>query len=808
MSNNNETDEILRRIAEAASNAARELDPLAEAARAATAESDRNVKAIAAFGRGVGVAASVTTQFGKAMVSAQEGTGKYAGAIQAAGTAANTLASNFGVIGKSIGFVVDIFAKLAGGALKQNDALIKTYRSLSQVGDLGRSVTEIKNSMLEAGFDIDEASDVYVNALTKAAPGLATFAGTVSDGVTALHANFDAVKLSEKQFQRLGMSQEELFDRTATFMGLLGASGGASKKSANELSKATSQYLENLVAISELTGQSRDAQEAKMQRDANDLRYQMYLSKLEKTDMDKAIKTRAIMNSLPETLREGAKSVIINNGRVVDKFGVQVLGSLGRKGINAITEAIDDESKDIHVPLAKMMNVHGDVLDKGFSRMEPVINTANDSLTELGFVADVWHYKTQAQNITEEKARILAEKARSDALNKEIDANTERVQKERKLRTAFQEFEFQMSKFLLPTLSSFQDGLMALGKSMAEFAYTFSGGTIDVRSAFKTFANMEDVSKTLSEELARLAILEKEELETKKELESLEEKRKDLISRRVKAGINGKIASAYTEFDDQISAKKGKLSNINSQQGTSRSLVNRARTAGNSMASQQVAGNYALPENFQQREFSAKQLDDIIKFTGGTGDMAHFKKMDSAAANSFIDMATEYYKLYGEKLQVNSSFRSFEEQENVDSGGNPKARAGKSLHNIGKALDLNSNQVQSLIASGLLTKYNFRPLQNDPPHIQYAAQPQAKNGGIFSGPIKGYNVTLHGDEMVTPVNKGVTKQPLSSASASFADNRAMMELFTAIYDKMDSLVDLARINNGTQDEILTYTKQH
>lgn len=798
MATNFDPDEFMQRLAEAAARIEKEADPLVQAEKKMAEEAEKNAKALGTFGKSLGSAAG---QFGKAMTSASEGAGKYAGSMEAAGSAAKVFTAGMGPLAKTVGVVVDLFAKLAGGVLRQNEALVKSYRSLSQVGDIGKSFQNIMDDMHDAGFSVNESAEAYTNAINKAAPGLAVFAGTVSDGVTALHDNYNVLKLSEKQMQRYGMSQEEMFGRTATFMGILAASGSQEKRSSAELGALTKTYLTNLAELSMLTGESRDALEQKMQKDATDLRYQMMLSE---QSGDTQLRMNAVMMDLPETLREGAKSIMVNQGRVVDEQGAAFFQALGHKGIAAMTNAVNDKTTDISVAVGRMQKTHADILESQFKNFRQVINTSNDSMKDMGLAYDVYAYKTRASAFDEEKHRERLEKLRKDGANNDMDENTARLLKERKLRNSFEQFEFQMSKFILPMLDSFMTAMEALGEAMADFAFWFSSGKIDVRDAFKTFKSMADVGNTLVKEQEkqvklneRLASLNKTNAENEKFI-SEQEALKNAGKKYNESGLE-KGYQYRAEHKSAIGEVEGQISQSNK-------MMTKARNSGNQMAGEKVTGDYKLPENYQQREFTAKQLADIIKFTGNTGDEAHFRKMDSAAANAFIDMATEYYNLYGEKLQVNSSHRSPSEQENVDSGGNPKAAAGKSLHQVGRALDLNSNQVQSLVASGLLSKYGFSPLRNDPPHIQYA-QPKAKNGGIFSGPVQGYNVELHGDEMVTPVNKGVTKQPLS-AQSNLSSSESMATYFMAMVEKLENLIELQERNNRTGEEHLQYAKSN
>jgi hypothetical protein len=147
--------------------------------------------------------------------------------------------------------------------------------------------------------------------------------------------------------------------------------------------------------------------------------------------------------------------------------------------------------------------------------------------------------------------------------------------------------------------------------------------------------------------------------------------------------------------------------------------------------------------------------DDIAKnmivFRGQTGTRAHFDKLDPAVKNAFLQMARDYNQLSGgDKLQINSAFRSPEEQAAVDPGTNPKAAPGMSLHNVGRAVDIQSEQRAKLEEYGLLSKYGFKTLPNDPPHIFM------QTGGIATGPKGGYAATLHGTEAVVPLPDGKT----------------------------------------------------
>lgn len=189
----------------------------------------------------------------------------------------------------------------------------------------------------------------------------------------------------------------------------------------------------------------------------------------------------------------------------------------------------------------------------------------------------------------------------------------------------------------------------------------------------------------------------------------------------------------------------------------------------------------------------------LINFSGGTGDLSHFKQLNPTVYNSFLAMADEYFKNSGKKLQVNSAFRSIDEQKNVDSGTNPKAAPGKSLHNVGKALDINSSQVAELTAKGLLSKFGFGTLPGDPPHIQ---MPQAATGGILSGPQSGYQAMLHGTEAVVPMNN---KQAITVQQPANSGMSEQIKVISMKINTLDSLISGMQKNTDLANKILQRT---
>lgn len=191
--------------------------------------------------------------------------------------------------------------------------------------------------------------------------------------------------------------------------------------------------------------------------------------------------------------------------------------------------------------------------------------------------------------------------------------------------------------------------------------------------------------------------------------------------------------------------------------------------------------------------------DDIMKnmvvFGGGrTGTREHFDKLEPAVKNAFLQMARDYSNLTGDKLQINSAFRSPEEQAAIDPGANPKAAPGMSLHNVGRALDIQSTQRAKLEEYGLLAKYGFKTLPNDPPHIFM------QTGGVATGPRSGYAAMLHGTEAVVPLPDGKTiPVEMPNLDRNMQEQVSMMG---AQLVALEELVRYMRDNNSISAKIL------
>jgi hypothetical protein len=189
--------------------------------------------------------------------------------------------------------------------------------------------------------------------------------------------------------------------------------------------------------------------------------------------------------------------------------------------------------------------------------------------------------------------------------------------------------------------------------------------------------------------------------------------------------------------------------------------------------------------------------EDFITFTGGTGSRSHFDKLQPEVRDAFLQMARTYYFTQGKKLQINSSFRSMEEQAALKEKGVSHliAAPGNSLHQQGRAIDIQSSEREWLERNGFLAQYGFKSLgDKDPMHIFM------REGGVAVGPKSGYQATLHGTEAVVPLSGGRSIPVEMSGFQSTLQNQ--IDVMHVQISKLDELIAITKSNNSINKDML------
>ena len=140
-------------------------------------------------------------------------------------------------------------------------------------------------------------------------------------------------------------------------------------------------------------------------------------------------------------------------------------------------------------------------------------------------------------------------------------------------------------------------------------------------------------------------------------------------------------------------------------------------------------GASATPQQFAQQAGATlapkkghdPQADAIIQASANIGKGINVTGLNGAFKSQFAHAIQEYMQRTKRKVQINSAYRSIEEQAYLYRT-KPKgyaAKPGSSLHNFGFAVDINSSDANAMDSMGLLAKYGLeRPLPHEKWHIQ------------------------------------------------------------------------------------------
>ena len=137
-----------------------------------------------------------------------------------------------------------------------------------------------------------------------------------------------------------------------------------------------------------------------------------------------------------------------------------------------------------------------------------------------------------------------------------------------------------------------------------------------------------------------------------------------------------------------------------------------------------LAGRYPAAADKQTTatpEENAALEADITKYVNLKDSSIDLAGMDPAVKKRLAAVAYDYFNTTGKKIQINSAFRDPKEQAELFAKyGSPRAaRPGKSKHEVGLAVDMNSADANQATSLGLFDKYGFqRPIASEPWHVE------------------------------------------------------------------------------------------
>ena len=179
---------------------------------------------------------------------------------------------------------------------------------------------------------------------------------------------------------------------------------------------------------------------------------------------------------------------------------------------------------------------------------------------------------------------------------------------------------------------------------------------------------------------------------------------------------------------DYVPGVKGKIDDLEKMKSAPKASAAPTVTAQDqqdtSSETQRLASKYPAATDKQTTttpEQNAALEADITKYVNLKDASIDLAGMDPAVKKRLAAVAYEYFNNTGKKIQINSAFRDPKEQAELFAKyGSPRAaRPGKSKHEVGLAVDMNSADANQAIGMGLFDKYGFqRPIASEPWHVE------------------------------------------------------------------------------------------
>jgi hypothetical protein len=207
------------------------------------------------------------TDITKALYRGEQGAKGMADAVETVTTALTTLSFLVGgPLVKAISLITMGLFKFGKIAADQGDQLFKTYQDLAKTGaGAADGMKGVFENMQKFGYGIEQL-DQMTALIRENSKSLSTFGGTVLSGGKAFADSMSLIQRGDmgRRLQQMGYSVDEINRYGAGYVKQQQMLGLSQRQIQENLTKGTIQYTLELDKLARITGDTREAQEAKI----------------------------------------------------------------------------------------------------------------------------------------------------------------------------------------------------------------------------------------------------------------------------------------------------------------------------------------------------------------------------------------------------------------------------------------------------------------------------------------------------------------------------------------------------------------
>ena len=798
---------------------------------------------------------------------------KYNSALTSFGDAAQSLGKALGPMANVIGNVVKGFTVVGAAALKQADNVNKAYDDLAKVGGAGGLTTkEIMNMGLQAGLMSKDLGKL-TSAIKANSTSLAGLGENAAQGIKIFGQMTAVGTETIANYSKLGVSQEDLIKTQADYVALQVQSGRSIKSEVadrQKLQKASLEYQDNLLTLSQLTGSDVETIKKKQQEAARAFEWQMWNMRQENRAReldrqgrkDEAQKIRedqekhqkgldAITELGTEQAAKGMRE-FITTGTATSEEAKQLI-TLGLSDAMAVYKENIAKGANPTEEAAKFTDAYNEAYRKAASNVGMAGSLSKDVRKALfGDEATILKVNQQTTNrdkklqdeVTAAGKRIEEQKSTND---KGLKARADLTELEIKAGKALEDFLSKVNPLMGGSVAAFVALSAAVGAaSLALTKFALKAGLPGGAGAAAAAGGVGKMAKGLGKAGALAAggallgvgadmARESGNVKTGAGL--------DVASSAASgAGIGATVGSIIPGIGTAVGAgvgaaigagvglyqNWGTLTKKSEEGSATGAAAETARPAGSVGAlldfigRNESRGDYNILVGGKRANLTDMTVAEVLDLQSRMRGMGHETSavgkyqilrgtllgiMDSAG----VSMKDKFDQTTQDKLGV-----ALLKRRGLESYQGKKITADDFADRL--AMEWASLPTRS-------GKSHYAGVGSNASHVARSdfmqALPQARYGGSFSGPNSGYLVALHGNETVIPnfrlpeaSSGSVIKQELPSipnmssmqSQSSSMDSRVFSDMMALFENKFDKLIDAVNSSNDTQTKILKYSR--
>lgn len=742
------TPEEIQEIFDRYNTAVRAGIPVSEALAREMADAVKGVKNYTfELNRSLKYLGNQTRALGSDLLRGVQGASAFNGVIDSTTEVVDVLASKFGVLGTVIGGVIRAGGLYVQAVNKQSDALYKSFQDLSKTGTVGAGgMSEAFASMQKFGYSVEQLSDMTA-LLGENSQALAQFGGTAFRGARQLADVANVLQRGElgEKFRNMGLGVDDINRNIVGFVKREVMLGQTRAQLERNLNTETQKYIETVVAVQRLTGQTREQLEEKEQQAQREqaFAYTQYELKKRAAAGDK--------QAAEEFERNRVLSQVLE-GKAREQFIAGIGGDIAAMGDLLRTAPEFVEKIMTGGDLASTMDALARGGKDAVENLGPLarFNAFNDFLIPIDQLL-----KFQSQYGSEAFEKLLADAKKN---SKSVDAATNeqtllqmsqmntRQALERMVNVGVEPVTWAMRK-----LAEIVEGLVNLLPNLGQKGYGRSGTGTMGGSLVASGGGA-------------------------------------LAGAATGAAIGSVVPGVGTAIGAAVGGVLGTFGGFGAYEAVGGKGGGTGATGGLkptdvlqfSGASGSESAFNGLDREMQGRIIAAG--DQYFKTTG--------RKL---IINSAMRSREDQERLYRETVEAG--------RPGIGPTGMPVAPPGRSSHESGLAVDIQQGKDDRDAIYALNQQGLFQTVPNDPVHFQMRGKEISGAfgwQGTLSGPMSGYkpNIVMHGTEQIS------IRPAENKAIGDFGPNSS--ELFAKMVERLDEMIYLSRNQLGVNEKMLKY----